>query len=260
MRSSAGLAPGHLLRSGDITALTPYEAEHLVAQYGLGAVVDLRSDAEVLRYGPPHALLGAGVRWIRCPLGGYPRDVIQAHRPTAAQRADYLWGILTRAEPGCWARLIRALAAAARDPILVTCHFGKDRTGIVVACLLALVGVPDEDIAADYADGAADLLAKVDRFAEKWLRKGHSRQDYLSRMRTSPETMSRLLPRLHSDPAGVRGVLVGVGADPEELGLLAGHLSAGGGDPARDHAGSVVIDTDSGPHRPIADPLPPTIP
>ena len=31
------------------------------------------------------------------------------------------------------------------------CHGGKDRTGIVAALVLALVGVPDETIAEDYA-------------------------------------------------------------------------------------------------------------
>ncbi|KAG5950791.1 hypothetical protein E4U53_004389 [Claviceps sorghi] len=43
------------------------------------------------------------------------------------------------------------LLAHPRQPILVHCTLGKDRTGIVFALLLALAGVPDDAIAADYA-------------------------------------------------------------------------------------------------------------
>jgi hypothetical protein len=36
------------------------------------------------------------------------------------------------------------------EAVLVHCHTGKDRTGFVVAMTLALVGVADNDIVADY--------------------------------------------------------------------------------------------------------------
>ena len=36
-------------------------------------------------------------------------------------------------------------------PVVVHCMAGKDRTGVVCALTLALLGVSDEDIAADYA-------------------------------------------------------------------------------------------------------------
>jgi protein-tyrosine phosphatase len=36
-------------------------------------------------------------------------------------------------------------------PLLLSCSAGRDRTGIVVACLLDLLGVTDEAIAEDYA-------------------------------------------------------------------------------------------------------------
>jgi hypothetical protein len=47
-------------------------------------------------------------------------------------------------------------------PAIVHCVAGKDRTGLVVAVLLALLGVPDQDIAADYALSEAGLAAYRD--------------------------------------------------------------------------------------------------
>ena len=55
------------------------------------------------------------------------------------------------------AAAIKVLAAADALPALVHCSAGKDRTGIVVALILAVLGVPDEVIAADYALSARYL-------------------------------------------------------------------------------------------------------
>jgi protein-tyrosine phosphatase len=46
---------------------------------------------------------------------------------------------------------VRSLARPGGLPGLVHCAAGKDRTGVVVALVLATIGVPDEFIAADYA-------------------------------------------------------------------------------------------------------------
>ena len=44
-----------------------------------------------------------------------------------------------------------ALCAPGALPALVHCAAGQDRTGIVIALVLGVLGVPDEVIAADYA-------------------------------------------------------------------------------------------------------------
>lgn len=52
---------------------------------------------------------------------------------------------------------IRLLCAPDAFPALVHCSAGKDRTGIVIALVLAVLGVPDEVIAADYGLSGAYL-------------------------------------------------------------------------------------------------------
>ncbi|WP_240972405.1 tyrosine-protein phosphatase [Nonomuraea composti] len=55
------------------------------------------------------------------------------------------------------ARVLTAIALAPPGGVLVHCHAGRDRTGLVVALALTLAGVPDEEIARDYARTAACL-------------------------------------------------------------------------------------------------------
>jgi protein tyrosine/serine phosphatase len=51
-------------------------------------------------------------------------------------------------------RIAEAFAALATAPagggVIVHCHGGRDRTGVLVALALAVAGVPDEEIVADY--------------------------------------------------------------------------------------------------------------
>lgn len=43
------------------------------------------------------------------------------------------------------------LSADSETGIVIHCHTGKDRTGIIIALILATIGLSDEDIATDYA-------------------------------------------------------------------------------------------------------------
>jgi len=68
------------------------------------------------------------------------------------------------------ARALRIVAQPESQPAVVHCAAGKDRTGVLVAVLLALLGVPDETIAEDYAlsaEATDALLARLlDRLPE----------------------------------------------------------------------------------------------
>ncbi|MEU0937025.1 tyrosine-protein phosphatase [Embleya sp. NPDC005971] len=46
---------------------------------------------------------------------------------------------------------LAVIAAAESAPVVFHCASGKDRTGLIAALVLALLGVPDEDIVADFA-------------------------------------------------------------------------------------------------------------
>lgn len=71
----------------------------------------------------------------------------------------YYKGFLTRWPDRC-AAAIAAIARARPGGVLIHCRRGRDRTGLVVMLLLALVGVAPEDIAADYELSNAELVRR----------------------------------------------------------------------------------------------------
>ncbi len=114
-----------------------------LAALDLHTIVDLRSDIEVEQR--PGAVGGLLVRIVRAPIVRDPAllpplaDLAAEYRYTIDQCGDSIGAA------------VRELCAPGALPALVHCAAGQDRTGIVIALVLAVLGVPDELIAADYS-------------------------------------------------------------------------------------------------------------
>jgi protein-tyrosine phosphatase len=137
-----------LLRSDALSRLDD-TGRAALAGFGLRTVVDLRTSEEAEN--APSALDGTSARVFHVPLlraedfDGLPPELAEVYRRMVDNRGEAL------------ARAVGTLATADALPGLVHCSAGKDRTGLVVALVLDLLGVPDEIIAADYATSAENL-------------------------------------------------------------------------------------------------------
>jgi protein-tyrosine phosphatase len=111
-------------------------------------IVDLRSIWECEKYPSPFA---EDPIWLNVPLV----DPDAPDQDTAALVEQYC--VLVDDSPERFASAIAAIAEAPPGCTVVACHAGKDRTGLVIALALHLVGVPVDAIAADYASGPGAL-------------------------------------------------------------------------------------------------------
>jgi protein-tyrosine phosphatase len=145
---------GVLFRSDSLAYATRADADRLVRDLGLSTVIDLRGEYEVEQLG-------------RGPLSRARVDYISA--PIAdVSGADDLVGhyvaMLTEKGP-VLAGTVRHLSCAGTLPAVFHCEAGCDRTGVLAAVVLGLLGVPEEAIAADYAATAAAMPTIHERVA-----------------------------------------------------------------------------------------------
>jgi protein tyrosine/serine phosphatase len=100
------------------------------------------------------------------------------------------------------------------------CAAGKDRTGILSAMLLGLLGVPDEAIVVDYSLSSRAMV----RFLE-WLHTQHpDSKDELERssaaiVAAEPETMELFLKRFRSDDGSFEAYADSLGVASAASGL-----------------------------------------
>jgi len=152
---------GRLLRSESPHTLSDAGLRALL-DLGIGAVVDLRTTSE--REHRPSPLTDAGVHTLHAPIFTDDEDYPD-HLTTAAE--VYCWWLRER-RAGV-AAAMTAIADAPSAPVLVHCHAGKDRTGVIIALALRLAGVSVDAIADDYAISGvqlAEMLAR-DRIAAR---------------------------------------------------------------------------------------------
>ncbi|MES9591600.1 tyrosine-protein phosphatase [Streptomyces sp. NPDC094045] len=149
------IRPGILFRSArPFPAADPDTVRELRAR-DIRTVIDLRGASERSE-ADWAAAEEAGLRVLWAPLDASAE--MAAIRPDALRTPDDL-GRFYLALAESTPRAVADAVTAATEPgaILVHCAAGKDRTGLLVALLLDLAGVPADEIADDYARTAEAL-------------------------------------------------------------------------------------------------------
>jgi len=148
------IRPGALVRSDVLTRLTD-EGRAALVEHGVRTIVDVRSAGELAEDDVyPFAADDEVVKYLNVPFSlGRDADAwaeIKARYERAETREELNRIDLDGHRAGLVA-IARAVADAPPGGVLVHCHAGKDRTGLVIGLLLSLVGVADDQIADDYA-------------------------------------------------------------------------------------------------------------
>lgn len=133
--------PRALVRSDNLDQLDSIGIA-AVRSANVSRIVDLRSVWECQRFPSPFA---HDPVWENVWLND-PAEPDESRLPLVEQYCNAL-----DRQQGRVAMAIAAIADAPPGCVVVACHAGKDRTGVVIALTLHLVGVSDQAIAEDYA-------------------------------------------------------------------------------------------------------------
>ena len=209
---------GQVYRSGTLSNLTDEGVARLSA-LSLHTVCDLRTTYEVENL---PSRLPQMIQYIHMPLHeqGEGRGrilwtmLLRPHRLSELVAYGYITLMLER-HASLLADVFRRIADPANRPILLHCTAGKDRTGLIIALLLSLLGVPDEAILADFSLSNLfyeEVRQTIQRDAE--------------RLAVFGVRSNNLWPFLVADPATLRAALAHV---RRRYGSVEGYVRGRGG-------------------------------
>lgn len=211
---------GLVFRSDALHRLTAQAIAHLREVIRLGDVIDLRSSAERNTDGCG-ALAEQPIRFHHLPLfdGETSRRADSQPVDTLADRY-FLLAEFAKEPIG---RVVETIASTS-DPVVYHCAAGKDRTGVISAVVLGLLGVEEDVIVADYAATRKNLDAIIDRLM--------SLEGYRSilealppdTMHAEPKTMVDFLDRIRTEYGSMRQYVASAGVSEDVVSRLRGRL------------------------------------
>jgi protein-tyrosine phosphatase len=141
------------------------------AALGIRTVLDLRRPDELAADGRIADELGIDYRHVNLNVNPWPPTELTPEQLPGYLAERYMIMAEEALESGApMGTALRLIAEAQAAPLVFHCAAGKDRTGVLAALTLALLGVPDDDIADDYA-----LSGESERRYYAWARRARRR-------------------------------------------------------------------------------------
>lgn len=201
-----------LIRSGGLDRITPAGQQRLI-DYGVKTVIDLRDDLEIHDYPDvfAHVDNAIGVGSVNLPLS---RDGF-ASSSTYTHLGELYVQYLSAFQDNI-AKIVAAISAG-EPAVLFHCAVGKDRTGLISALLLDLVGVPEQIIADDYAMTTQHIAPVVAQWRANARQNGHDLDRFERDVASEADSMLYLLNILDTKYGGAASYLRSCGVTDEQL-------------------------------------------
>ncbi|MGL6280250.1 MAG: tyrosine-protein phosphatase [Gaiella sp.] len=230
LRRGGTTAFRRVVRSDNVRHLSPRGWEQLHG-HGVRTILDLRFAEERAGDPPPPGgleVIGISLFGVHDPAEAARVDELVRRAADATEATALLYADTLETCRAEVCASVRAVAQAGAGGVVVHCFVGKDRTGIVTALLLDLVGVEPDAIADDYAL----TEGRVGSLVDSWVADAvdpHER-DYRHRISSAPRAaMESLLDLVGSRYGDARGYLRDAGVGEEELDAIRRRLVDDGG-------------------------------
>ena len=214
---------GLMYRSDALHHLEPSGVEQLL-DFGVRTIIDLRSSVELERTGRGR-LEATTIAWLHAPLTHGDAAAGNA-LPAALAEGDlgrhYVESLPERSET--LARVIRHIADRHNLPAVFHCTAGKDRTGMLAALVLSLVGVADDVIVDDYTLTDDRMAPVMERIKGSGAFPEQSTPLLVKVGRAEAQSMETFLAALREDHGGAEGWAATVGLSDDVVASLCATL------------------------------------
>ena len=222
-----------MFRSAAVLDPAPDEAAQ-IRQCGIRLVFDLRSTAETQR-APNRFWAGEGIEHHNLDLlAGFPHDqnpwAVLRDNPTQAGSEALMHALYAGMPRAALGHLPRLFDGIAQDglPVLIHCTAGKDRTGFMVAMVLAALEVEHVAIEADYMASAGRKTAVAREATQQMARSyvgGEICDDAIDGlMGVRPSYLAASFAAIESEFGGIDAYLTTLGLDPQKRTALKAQL------------------------------------
>jgi hypothetical protein len=212
------------MRSDSPHRLTP-AGEQALIDHGVRTIVDVRLPGEASAGTHSFAVPGDhGIAYVNL---SFVDPAFEPDDSTPIALADIYKNMLVRDVVRVGA-IMRAIADAPEGGVLIHCHAGKDRTGLLCALLLDLVGVPRQIIAEDYALTGEYLRERTVAWVARVPDQREEREREAERSHPHPEIMLEVLAFVDERFGGSETYLRLASLDSLEIARLRERLSEAG--------------------------------
>ena len=221
---------GALVRSDMPTRLTEIGRRSLI-DHGITTIIDVRFHEELRDDGDRYPFRdedavanGPLPRHIHAPFHVWDEDIGPEPERTEAYRTAVDRSAVVRLDVDLNQTGIAAAAAAIADAqpggVVIHCHAGKDRTGIIVAVILSFLGVPDDEIADDYALTQRTIMPLIEEWLDEMSQDPAERERLTALAWPSREAMLDALEHLRTKYRSAADYLRQGGVTDEQLDRL----------------------------------------
>ena len=192
------------------------------ADLGASTVIDLRYDRERLAFPLPEFITGV----VNTPF--LPNDWDADPETRALPAAEFLASVFRDMVDFGGDTVRTVLARLVSDdayPAVFFCMAGKDRTGVLAAVLLALLGVSDDDIVRDFELSGDEVVALVEYLRTREDFENHPMMNQPEELLRAPRAaMELFLADVRSEFGGIPGWVRGLGVPDETVVALRARL------------------------------------
>jgi len=208
-----------IFRCGEIHHMTQHDITRLRDELGVTSVIDLRGSRRVEKTGIG-PLNEAEIRYHHVPLTVIMDDTTNQIKEqyldsTFSNMGEiYLYRIRDEDYIRRIIESLEIIAAPENHPLVFHCNAGKDRSGVLAAILLSILGATDRDIIEDYTLTAPHMKAFLDRWDNDPVTEDIHRNLPGYHMLAAPESMDLFLATLRREYGSIADYFYRQGMEP----------------------------------------------